>query len=350
LLRVAALTVVVTAILWGVVVSVTGRPPPEGVGGSVFASGSSTVEPITLIVAEKFHEHDPSFGFQVEGPGTGDGFALFCNGETHISNASRPIQPAEIEDCTANGVEFVELLVAYDGLAVITSRQNEEIDCLSFVDLYALVGPESQGFRRWSDADRLAAELEDELGAEYGASHAPYTDAALVITAPGEESGTFDTFVEIAIAPIADERGTDHTTRPDYVASPNDNVIMEGVAGTRSSLGWVGLAFAREAEEAVKKVDVDAGEGCVSASDETVADGSYPIARPLFIYVNLDAARTSAAVRGFVDFYLSDEGLTSADEVGYVDLTPDLVAETREAWRGAVGDDPLGDEPPEGDR
>jgi phosphate transport system substrate-binding protein len=334
----AAVLIVAGIVVVGLWTIVRPAPPPaDGIRGSLFASGSSTVEPITLIVAEKLHSRDPTFGYQVEGPGTGDGFALFCNGETDISNASRRIQASEMEDCAANGVEYVELLVAYDGLAVITSQQNDEVDCLSFLDLYALVGPESQGFNRWADANDLAEELEADLGTDLGASHAPYANVDLVITAPGEESGTFDTFVEIVIEPIADERGADHTTRPDYVASPNDNVIMEGVAGTRSSLGWVGLAFARESADVVKQIGVDAGDGCTTATDETVADGSYPIARPLFIYVNLESARQRPAVGAFVDFYLSDEGLTSADEVGYVDLLPEQMAEVRAAWQRAQG-------------
>jgi phosphate transport system substrate-binding protein len=336
LLRVVALIMAGIGLLavWAVVP--TGQPPEDGVAGSIFVSGSSTVEPVTLIVAEAFHERDPSFGYQVEGPGTGDGFALFCNGETDISNASRPIQPPEAEECAENGIDYVELLVAYDGLSVITSAQNTELECLSYTDLYALLGPESQGFRRWSDAEPLARDLEQQLGERFGAASHPFPDVDLVITAPGEESGTFDSFVEIVIAPLADERGTDHTTRPDYVASPNDNVILEGVAGTASSLGWVGMAFAEETEGFVRQIAVDDGDGCVMPSSEAVADGSYPVARPLFIYVSLQQAARSDALRGFVDFYLSEDGLGSAPEVGYVRLTDEQSAEVRAAWRQAL--------------
>ncbi len=327
-----AIGALVAVIAWSVATPDDGS---NGVGGAVFASGSSTVEPVTLIVAEELHEADASFGFQVEGPGTGDGFALFCNGETDLNNASRPIGESESADCEAAGVEWVELLVAFDGLTVITSAENDTVDCLSFVDLYALLGPESQGFERWSDADGLAAELTDALGSTFGESHAPYPDADLVVTAPGEESGTFDTFVELVIAPIADERETDHTTRPDYVASPNDNVILEGISGTRTSLGWVGMAFAEESAGFVRQLAVDGGDGCVLPSDETVADGSYPIARPLFVYVNLDRAARNEALRAFIDFYLSDAGLDMATEVGYVRLTDAQARETRSAWAAA---------------
>jgi phosphate transport system substrate-binding protein len=336
MVRLAALIMAIIAL--GALWALTGDSDPaaDGLEGSVFASGSSTVEPITLIVAEQLHERDATFGYQVEGPGTGDGFALFCNGETDLNNASRPIQPSEVETCEANGVEFVELLVAYDGLTVITSAENDAVDCLSFLDLYALLGPESQGVRTWTDADALAGELAADLGEAFGASGVPYPAGDLVITAPGEESGTFDTFVEIVIAPIADERGTDHTTRPDYVASPNDNVILEGIAGTVTSLGWVGMAFAEESAGFVRQLEIDGGNGCVAPTDDAVADGSYPIARPLFVYVNLGRAEESAALRGFIDFYLTDAGLGSADEVGYVELTEAQAVASREAWDAAL--------------
>jgi len=337
MVRLGALIMAIVALgaLWAL--SSDGEPPSGGLDGSVFASGSSTVEPITLIVAEQLHERDATFGYQVEGPGTGDGFALFCNGETDLNNASRPIQPSEIETCAANGVEFVELRVAYDGLTVITAAENDAVDCLSFLDLYALLGPESQGVRTWTDAAVLADELAADLGTTFGRSGAPYPAGDLVVTAPGEESGTFDTFVEIVIAPIADERGTDRTTRPDYVASPNDNVILEGIAGTVTSLGWVGMAFAEESAGFVRQLEIDGGNGCVAPTDEAVADGSYPISRPLFVYVNLGRAENSAALRGFIDFYLTDAGLGSADEVGYVELTRAQAGATREAWDAAIG-------------
>ena len=303
----------------------------NGEGGEIFVSGSSTVEPITNRVAEAYAEQNDDFFYTVEGPGTGDGFALFCNGETDISDASRAISEEEVAACADAGVEYVELLVAYDGLSVVTSAENDAIDCLSFLDLYALLGPESEGFDSWSDANDLAAELATELGEEFGASHAPYPDAPLSPTAPGEESGTFDSFVEIVIADIAEARGAEETTRPDYTASANDNVIIEGITGSPSSLGWVGLAFASEAE-GVKLLEVDGGDGCVAPSDATVADESYPISRPLFIYPSLAAVEDNPSLPAFVDFYVSPEGLALAGEVGYVALTEEQGQATRDTW------------------
>ena len=300
--------------------------------GEIFVSGSSTVEPITNAVAEAYAAENSGFEYTVEGPGTGDGFALFCNGETDISDASRAISEEEIALCGEADVEYVELLVAFDGLSVITSAENTEVTCLSFLDLYALLGPESEGFESWSDANDLAAELEGELGEEFGASNAPYPEASLDISAPGEESGTYDSFVEIVFGDIAEARGADEVARIDYPASANDNVIIENIAGSPSSLGWVGLAFASQAE-GVTSIEIDGGDGCVAPSAETVADESYPISRPLFIYPSLAAVEENPAVAPFVDYYVS-EGLALAGDVGYVALTDEQAQATVDAWEG----------------
>src|SRR5919106_2110432 len=172
----------------------------EALTGSIFVSGSSTVEPISSLVAELFAEENPDVEITVEGPGTGDGFELFCNGETDISDASRPIEQEEIDACAENGIEYTELEVALDGISVLTSPNNDVATCLNSGDLYALAGPESEGFDAWSDANDLAAEVD--------ASAAPYPDVPLDITAPGEESGTYDAFIELSGIPdIAIEQG-----------------------------------------------------------------------------------------------------------------------------------------------
>jgi phosphate transport system substrate-binding protein len=298
----------------------------DGSSGRIEVSGSSTVEPITALIAEDFSADNPGVAISVEGPGTGDGFVRFCNGETDISDASRPIRDTEAETCAANGVEFVELLVAIDGLSVITSVENEAVSCLNFGDIYALVGPESEGFANWSDANALAAEVGGNGG---------FPDAPLVITAPGEESGTYDSFVELVLEDIADERGQDAVTRADYQASANDNVIVEGVANNPTSLGWVGYAFYLENETVLSALAIDGGDGCIDPTPETIASGEYPIARPLFIYVSKTRLADSPALEAFVDFYMTDAGLVDAvAETGYVVLADDALAATRAAWEG----------------
>lgn len=300
---------------------------PAGVTGSITVSGSSTVEPISTGVAELLKESNPDFNFTIEGPGTGDGFKRFCAGETDISDASRKIKAeGEADVCATNGVEYVELPIAFDGITVMTSPDNSSIECLSFADLYALIGPESQGFTTWKAAQPLATEL---------GSSVTYPDSSLDITGPGEESGTFDSFVELAIGGIAGDRGKDATTRPDYVASPNDNTIIENVAGSPSSLGWVGFAFAEENKDSVKEVAVskEPGGECIAPSTETIADGSYPISRTLYIYVNKAKAAENPAVRAYVDFYLGEGTIAGVLEtVPYVNLPAEKLTASRSAW------------------
>lgn len=309
-----------------------GADPSTGDAGgeTVIVSGSSTVEPITSLVAEDFAAESEGFEYEVDGPGTGDGFARFCDGETDISDASRPISEEEVATCEDNGIPWVELKVAVDGISVLTSPANEAVTCLSFGDLYALLGPESQGFDNWSAANDLAAELDGE----FGTSNAPFPDAPLEPTAPGEESGTYDSFLEIVFDDIAEAREQDSVARPDYTASADDNVIIEGIAGADTSLGWVGFAFYEENADVVKALEVDGGDGCVAPTAETIASNEYPISRDLFIYVNTDRAEANPAVTEFVDYYLSDAGIAAVAEAGYVDLTPEALEETRAAWEG----------------
>ena len=295
-----------------------------GESGQIVISGSSTVEPITARVAEAFGGMNPDVAISVDGPGTSDGFVLFCNGETDVSDASRAITEEELATCQGNGVEPIEIKVAIDGLSVLTSINNDAVTCLAFSDLYALLGIESTGFANWSDANELAAEL--------GAPNAPYPEAPLSVTAPGEESGTFDSFVEIVLEDIAEERGQDPNPRPDYVASPNDNVIIEGISSNDTSLGWVGYAFFVENQDVVKALAVDGGEGCVEPTPETIASNEYPISRPLFIYVDANKLDAKPELVEFVDYYLSDEGLAEVGNAGYVDLAPDEVEEWRANW------------------
>jgi phosphate transport system substrate-binding protein len=301
------------------------------VEGEINISGSSTVEPISTRVAENFESVAPDVVVNVDGPGTGDGFELFCAGETDISDASRAIAEEEVAACEENGIDFVELQVAYDGMAVMTNPANEAVECLTFADLYALIGPEAQGFENWSDAQALAAEL---------GSTTTFPDAPLDVVGPGEESGTYDSFIEIALADLAEARleagaiteDQEETTRPDYQSSPDDNTIIQGIEGSDSSLGWVGFAFAEEAGDGVRELAVDDGEsGCVEPSAETIADGSYPLSRPLFIYVSAASLESNPAVEAYVDFYLND-GVGAVEEVGYVALPDDQLEESRTAF------------------
>jgi phosphate transport system substrate-binding protein len=302
----------------------------EELSGTITVSGSSTVQPITNLVAELFNQEVAAgVAITVDGPGTSDGFVLFCDGETDVQDASRAISEEEIATCGENGIEYVELEVAFDGITVMTNPANDAVGCLNTGDLYALMGPESEGFASWSDANALAAEVG-------GTGNFP--DAPLEITAPGEESGTYDAFLELAgFEDFGVERGLSEdeaaAMRKDYQASPDDNVIISAMEGTPTALGYVGFAFAEEAGDAVKEIAVDGGSGCVDPSRETIADGSYPLSRSLYIYVNKAKVAESPALEAFIDFYVSDTGLlTAVPEVGYVELPADRIDATRAAW------------------
>jgi len=301
--------------------------------GTVNISGSSTVEPITSRVAEKWGDEEPDVKVNVDGPGTGDGFVLFCNGETDISDASRPIKKAEADACATKGIQFIELKVGIDGLTVMTNPANTSVTCLSMPDLYALAGPESKGFKKWSDAQALAKEL---------GSKTVFPTTNLDMYAPGEESGTYDSFIELALEPIAKKRAEAgkikadqvKTTRPDYSSSGDDNIIIQGIEGSKSSFGWVGFAYAEAQAGKIKEIKIskDASGECVEPSIETIASAKYPLSRYLYIYVNAAKEKANPAIGSFVDFYLGDEGIASVAEVKYVPLAPTDLATTKGVW------------------
>jgi phosphate transport system substrate-binding protein len=327
------------ALVLAVVAAACGGGDPSGDGGgtsnltgSITISGSSTVEPISELVAELFNEANPDVSITVNGPGTGDGFELFCNGEIDIADASRTIEPEEEEACADRGIEYTELEVAFDGVTVMVNADSA-LECLTTQDLYAIFGPESEGIDSTADANVLSKEVG-------GAGDLP--DQPLEITAPGEESGTYDAFIDlVGIEDTAIENGVAEDAaaalRPDYQSSSNDNVIIQAMEGSPNALGFVGFAFAEQAGAAVKEVAIDGGDGCVAPSAETIVDGSYPLSRSLYIYPNIATAAQDEALRAFVDFYLTDDGLTLAvEEAGYIPLRADRVEETRSAWGSAL--------------
>ncbi len=214
-------------------------------------------------------------------------------------------------------------------------------ECRSFADIYALVGPESTGFASWADGQIIATDL---------GSSTTFPDLPLSITAPGEESGTFDSFVELVLEGPAEERGVpedDWTTRPDYTSSANDNAIIEGISGAAGSFGWVGFAFYEENLDTTRAIAIaaEADGTCVEPTAETIASNEYPISRDLYIYVNAAKAADNPAVTAFVDFYLADGTIASVLEtVPYVNLDAGALAEQGAAWAAARPDnaDPNG--------
>jgi len=279
--------------------------PTEGGGtqgrlqGAVRVDGSSTVFPITEAVAEEFQMTEPQVRVTVGIAGTGGGFKRFGAGETDISDASRPIDPTEAELAAQNGIEFIELPVAFDGLSVLANPASDFVTSLTVAELKRIWEPESK-VRRWSDVRPGWPSREIHF---YGA---------------GTDSGTFDYFTEAI-------NGKAKAMRADYNASEDDNVLVQGIAGDRDALGFFGYAYYAENKDKLKLVAVDGGKGPVLPSPETIRDGTYqPLSRPVFIYVSVKAA-ARPEVQAFVRFYLTN-AQTLVAEVGYVPL-PDSIYE-----------------------
>ncbi|MEX0613869.1 MAG: PstS family phosphate ABC transporter substrate-binding protein, partial [Pirellulales bacterium] len=266
---------------------------------AVKVDGSSTVYPITEAVAEEFRAEHPDVNVIGGRSGTGGGFKKFSNGEIDICGASRPIKDTEQDACRAAGVVYIELEIAFDGLAVVVNPKNDWVDCMTVEQLKAIWQPES-AVAKWSDVDPKWPAEEIEL---YG---------------PGTDSGTFDYFTEVIV-------GETGKSRDDYTQSEDDNVLVTGVAGDRYSLGYFGLAYYEENRDKLKLLGIDARDGnCVKPTSETVRDNSYrPLSRPLFIYVRKSSLERPE-VRLFVQFYLDRVG-SLVPAVGYVPV-PDEVA------------------------
>jgi len=265
--------------------------------------GSSTVFPVTQAVAEEFRKDHPEVQIPVGISGSGGGFKRFVVGETDISNASRPIKDSERELAAENGIEFIELIVAWDGLSVVTSTSNDFADCLTTDELKSI----------WDAGSELN---------NWNQIRSSFPDKPLRLYGPDTDSGTFDYFTEAI-------NGEEDQSRSDYTASADDNTLVQGIAGDSGSLGYFGYAYYAENSDKLKLVAVDSGTGCIQPNNTTINDGTYsPLSRPLFIYANIDSIKRPE-VQAFLEFYM-DEGGELANEVGYVALSDsDYTANTR---------------------
>ena len=263
--------------------------------GEISIDGSSTVYPVTEAVAEEFRTEAPKVKVTIGVSGTGGGFKKFSRGETDLSNASRPIKDSEAEACKTSGISYLELAIAYDGLAVVINPENDWVDKITLEELKKIWEPSAQGvIMKWSQIREGWPEEEIHL---FG---------------PGVASGTYDYFTEVVVGKSGESRG-------DYTASEDDNVLVQGIAGDKYGMGFFGLAYYEENKNRLKLVPVDNGQAVVSPSLETVKDGSYsPLSRPLFLYVS-NKGIEKPEVKKFVEFYLNNAGLL-AGEVGYIPL------------------------------
>ena len=345
-------TIALTAVLMGLFLAACGSSAPESesggsglaatgaqaamsqspamdyssLSGEIAIDGSSTVFPITEAVAEEF-------GILTKGnvrvtvgiSGTGGGFKKFCNSETAISDASRPVKAKEVALCGDAGIGFIEIPVAIDGLTVMVNPDNDFAQCMTIDELNTVWGPDAEGvITNWS-------QVRDG-----------WPDQRLDLYSPGVASGTFDYFTETV-------NGESQSSRGDMTASEDDNVLVQGIAGDKGSLGYFGYAYYAENTGKLKAVAIDGGSGCITPTGETINNGTYaPLSRPLFIYVREDAANIPH-VRAFVEYYLSAEGRMLVSETGYIPF-PDQVYELALArfQNGATGTLFGGDNPMKG--
>lgn len=256
--------------------------------------GSSTVFPITEAVSEEFMKSEPT-QVTVGISGTGGGFKKFCRGETDISNASRPILRKEMDACLEAGIQYIELPVAFDALTVVINPKNSWAQTVTVAQLKKMWEPAAQGtIKTWKQVNPA------------------WPDKPLKLYGPGADSGTFDYFTEAIVGKAKSSRG-------DFTASEDDNVLVQGVTNDEGGLGYFGLAYYLENREALKAVAVDGGKGGVSPSMETVKNGTYaPLSRPIFIYVSKKAARRPE-VKRYVEFFIK-HAQELVSEVKYVPL------------------------------
>lgn len=264
---------------------------------TIAGDGSSTVFLISEAVAEDFRSVDSSVRVTVGVSGTGGGFKKFCSGETDFQNASRPIKPSEVELCAKNGVAWVEIPIAFDGIAVVVHPDNTFVDHLTRDELKTMWEPEAQQtVKRWK---QIRDSWPDEEFKLFGA---------------GVDSGTYDYFTEAI-------NRKEHASRGDYTSSEDDNVIVRGVANDKNALGYFGFAYYEENKSRLKAVPIDGGRGAgpVAPSVETIGDGTYfPLSRPLFLYFSVKSLERPE-VQKFADYYLEVAGKLSR-EVGYIPL------------------------------
>ncbi len=275
-------------------------PSQSAAPTTVTLDGSSTVFPVSEAVAEEFQKATPGVRVTVGISGTGGGFQKFCRAETDISNASRPITAAESAACAAAGVTFIELPVAYDGLAVVANPKATWLDHITVAELKAMWAPEAQGkVMRWSHI------------------RAGWPDRELHLFGAGVDSGTYDYFTQAIV-------GKEGASRGDFTSSEDDNVLVQGISSDELAIGFMPYAYYNENKAALKLVGVDDGKadngaGPIVPSIESVKGGSYqPLSRPVFIYVSVKALGRPEVAQ-FVDYYVTKGGAL-AEEVGYVPL------------------------------
>jgi len=289
-----------------------GNGGSSGLSGTIRMDGSSTVFPFAQAAAELFNEENPDVKISVGESGTSGGFEKFCAGETDISDASRPIEPEEVDACKKGGVSYSDLQVANDGISVVTNP-SLEISCLTTDQLKKL----------WVNTD---VSNYSQLGKDADTGQ-PLPDASVSLYGPGTDSGTFDYFTDVI-------NGEEDLSRDDYQPSEDDNVLVEGVAGDQDGLGYFGFSYFEQNQDKLNLVSVDDGKGCVAPSTDTIQSGEYsPLSRPLFMYPSADAIQ-KPEVKAYLQFVV-DNYNTIAEQAQIVPMDSSQAAKAKSALKKA---------------
>jgi phosphate transport system substrate-binding protein len=273
--------------------------------GEISITGSSTVFPISDAMAQRFMDMHDEVNVTVDSTGSGGGFENhFCPGNSDINGASRPIKDEEVEHCNSNGVEPVEFQVAGDALTMAVNNDADWVDCMTFDEMSRIW--REDGVENWS-------EVRDG-----------FPDREIPLFGPASTSGTYDWFLENVVN--YDDQGFNHTAR--HEPTEEDNLIVRGIQDDVGAMGYFGFAYYKSNSEQVKALEVRAEEGdpCGAPGLEAAADGTYPMARPLFIYPNADAIQREV-VYEFLTFYFEEAGTELVPDIGYVPSSDDLVEE-----------------------
>jgi len=281
----------------------------DGLSGEVIVKGSSTVFPISDTMAELFQEEHPNVNITVDSTGSGGGFEnWFCPGDSDLNGASRPIKDSEVEQCSSNDVEPIEFRIAGDALTMAVNNENDWADCMTPDELASIW--KDGGVTNWQD-------VREE-----------FPDQEITLFGPAETSGTFDWFNENIVG-----EDTRHTAR--HQPTEEDELIVQGIADNPGGMGYFGFAYYNSNTDQVKALDIDGGQGCTPPSLANAKDGSYPMARPLFIYVAQSSLQREEVVE-FLRFYLENAETEIVQDIGYVPSSTDLRDENLQKLEDAI--------------
>ena len=301
--------IIVLAALAAAALAASAAAGVTALSGTITADGSSTVGPYAIAAAEGFQKKNKGARVTVGISGTGGGFERFCRGETDLANASRAMRNSEAILCRDAGIKWIAFTVANDGISVVVNKQNTWVDCLTTAELKTIWNTGSK-VQSWRDI------------------RPSFPDVELKLFGPGTDSGTFDFFTEVI-------NGKAKASRSDFLATEDDNIIVQGVAGERGGMGYFGFSYFEENADKLKLVKVDNGSGCTAPSVATVQKGQYkPLARPLFIYAKRTSFRRPVVAGYFGHIFNNEKAI--AKRAGFIALTDRQLKKARYQYRQAL--------------